>query len=260
MNLYGSATKKIVACILAAALSGCATVYNPATQKNEVIFINEKSEIELGKNISAETNKTNKLSKDPALIKRVNEVGARLIQQSSRPNLPYQFFILDSDEVNAMALPGGVIYVNKGLLDNYNDDELAFVIGHELAHVAAKHSVKQLQASIVFQSLLVVIFAAGGEKNSQTTQDIANISSTAYNLINLGYSRQDEYLADRLGTTYAYNAGYNADGAISALKKLEDPNLIKLKVLQYLKSHPDPEDRIREVTKQIQTLRSKEVR
>ncbi len=246
--------RKIILCLAAILLSGCATVYNPVTQRKEVIFINEASEIEMGKNAAEEINKKNKVSQDPSLISRVKKIGSQLVQFSERPKLPYQFFVLDDDEINAMAFPGGVVYVNKGLLNAYNDDELAFVIGHEIGHIAAKHSVKRIQSSMAFQSILIIALVAVGEKNSQTAKNAANISSQIYDLIKNGYSRQDEHLADRLGARYAYRAGFNSEGAISALKKLEKPRESNLKILRYLKTHPYPEDRIKEIKDEIQQL------
>src|SRR5512136_355457 len=155
-------------------LIGCATLYNPATQKQEVIFINEQTEISLGKSVSAEMSGKQKFSSDPAELMRTKKIGNAIAAVSDRPGLNYEFDVLADKELNALSLPGGIIYINQGLLAILTNDELAFVLGHEVGHVAAKHAVKRIQSSMLFQSVLSVAFAAAG--GSQAAQNAAAVS------------------------------------------------------------------------------------
>ena len=234
-------------------MCGCATVYNPATQRREMIFINEQTEVSLGSNASAQINQQKRLSYEAAYVDRVRRIGTKIARLSDRPGLPYQFHVLDDEELNALSLPGGFIYVNKGLVKAYTDDELAYVLGHEIAHVAAKHAVKKIQADMGFQLLLTVAFAALGERTGASAQDIGSLSSGMFNLVSLGYSRADEYLADRLGVIYMHRAGFDPRAALAALRKLEEAGQ-KSKLLEYFRSHPYPEDRIKALESIIKQL------
>lgn len=223
---------------------GCATIYNPATGREEIIFINDATEVAIGKSVAAEIIKKQKILNDARLQVRVERVGKRLASVSDRTNIGYEFHILDNKELNAISLPGGIIYINKGLLDKINDEELAFIFGHEIGHIAAKHAVKSIQSSMAFQLILSVAFAAAGEKGLNTATDIAKTTSRIYNIIALGYSRQDEYLADKLGVKYAFKAGFNPYAALSALEKLKEGRGFNLKILEFFRTHPYVDERI----------------
>jgi len=237
-------------------LYGCATVYNPATEKNELILINDQTEAALGRNVSRQMTSEQPLSRDPFLIERVEKIGRKIAAVSDRQAIPYEFSVLQEKELNAVSLPGGFIYINSGLAEKLNDDELAFVLGHEAGHVAAKHAVKKIQANMAFSLILNVSLASAGSENSQMAGDAANASGQIYNLISLGYSRKDEYLADKLGAKYAYKVGYNPYAAISALEKIRQNEGKGLKVLEYLRSHPYIDDRIKTLKQEIPVMTS----
>lgn len=224
-------------------LGGCATVYNPATGRKEIILIDDNTEINLGRNAAKELAQQEKILDDKVAQGRLNRVAAKVSSASDRP-LKYEFHILDNKELNAVSLPGGIIYVNKGLFDRLNDDQLAFVLGHEVGHVAAKHAVKKIQANMAFQLILLAASSAVGDNQSGAAQAL-NASSQVYNLVSLGYSREDEYFADSLGVKYSKKAGYDPLAAISALEMLkvsEGSNSVKVPV--YLRTHPYVDDRI----------------
>ncbi|MFA5411721.1 MAG: M48 family metallopeptidase, partial [Candidatus Omnitrophota bacterium] len=148
------------------------------------------------------------------------------------------------------ALPGGFIFVNKGLMSVLNDDELAYVLGHEVGHVAARHIAKKLQSNMAYQLLIQIAFA-GSDGNAAA---IASGIDTVYNLIDLGYSRHDEYEADRLGVKYAFRAGFKPEAALSSLEKIKKEEGPNWKVLEYFRSHPYAEERIAALKKIIPQL------
>lgn len=227
------------------ALGGCATVYNPATEKKELILIDDATEASLGKNVAKELTQKEKLSSDQKAQERAAKIGKKISAVSDRQSIQYEFAVLENKELNAVSLPGGFIYINSGLLDKLNDDELAFVLGHEVGHVAAKHAVKKIQSSMAFGLIMAV--GAASLNNSQAASGSAQIldaTDKIYSLISLGYSRQDEYFADKLGLKYTYKAGFNPYGALTALELLKDSEAKEPKSLVYLRTHPYVDDRI----------------
>lgn len=220
-------------------LSGCATVYNPVTHRDEATLISEKDEIQIGQEASVSLEKQYGLVKDTKLNTYLNGIGEKVAQSSGRPKLPYTFKILKTDDVNALALPGGSIYVTEGLLkESPTDSQLACVLGHEIGHVCARHSVKRLEAQVGYSVLASIILK--GKK-----EDIQNLANMAFNFTTLGYSRQDEFQSDELGIKYAFNAGYDPYGMaefLKTLKKNQKTNQSHLEV--FFSTHPNIDDRI----------------
>lgn len=231
-------------------LSGCATLYNPATGKNELILIDTKSEVSLGKLLGRQVAQEFKISNDSQLNGRLKKIGAKIAQASDRQDLEYHFFVVDDKELNAFAIPGGSVYVNLGILNAANDDELAAVVAHEVGHVAARHSVKKLQVILGYQIVMSIAF------NKASSLDVARAVDVMFNLISLGYSREDERLADRLSIKYTHRAGFNPRGIVSFLYKLE-AEAKKQDIsyhLVFLSSHPPIEERIKNMEKEIYNL------
>lgn len=233
-------------------VSGCATVYNPATGKNEWIFISDEQEVEIGKGVVDEVMKEYPLLNDSGKQALVQRVGSRIAAVCDRQNMPYKFSVIDDKTLNAFAVPGGFVYIHSGLLDKLNENELAFVLGHEVGHVSARHSVKRLQANLGFQMLLTLAFIGAGGGDSSAAQSVAGVSNTIYNLVAMGYSREDEFLADRLGIKYANLSGYKPDGAVGALGKLKTET--KGWDLPFSSSHPPLDERIKQVRTEISKL------
>lgn len=226
-------------------LSGCSTLYNPATGRKEFILIDSRMETAIGRNVSAELIKKHPLTDEKNLQDRVQKIGAGLVAASDRKDIEYKFSVLADKELNAMALPGGFIYVNKGLMDILNNDEVAYVLGHEVGHVAARHIAKKMQSSMAYELLLTIAFTAIGDTPASNAKVIARGIDTIYNLIDLGYSRKDEYEADRLGVKYAFKARFNPYAALSALEKIKKEEGPNWKVLGYFRSHPYVDERIK---------------
>lgn len=233
--------------LLSTILLGCATEYNIATQRKEFIYYDTEKEVRIGKSITREIEKKYKLLDDPLLIQRVTSIGKRVTKVSDRKDLNYEFYILDGDETNAFALPGGFIYCYKGLLERINsDDELACILGHEIAHITAKHAIKKLQATVGYTLIRVITGVTPEATQVREGLDIA------FEQILSGFSREDELLADRLGVRYAERAGFSPYSMIDFLEKLHRIELKKPpRPKSYLKTHPYIPDRIRIIKEEI---------
>ncbi len=219
-------------------LPGCATFYNPATGQKEYLFVTTPAEVSIGKTLSAEISKEYDISDDPDLTARVNKIGDLLKKVSDRQDLAYHFYVINDDSLNAFTTPGGYVYVNSGLVKKATDDELACVIGHEIGHIAARHIAKKLQAKLGYDILMNIALRKAG------LRDFQKAISVSYNLILLGYSREDELLADRLGAKYAYRADYDPYAMISFLKKLKKTEKDSMGFV-FLRSHPYVDKRIK---------------
>ncbi len=240
----------ILIILLMSVMSGCATQeYNTATGKEDIIFVDTQKEVNIGKSIaeSIEKNKEIKLDPDPLMTERVNEIGQRIASVSGRKEVNYTFRVIDKDEINAFALPGGYVFVFKGLVDKVSkDDELAAVIAHEIAHVVARHSIKRLQGSVGYDILRILMVVTGAGR-----QDSGRIDAAFGQLI-MSYSREDEALADKLAIKYLKEAGYDPWAVVSLLKKLQEADKIApIKPYTSYRSHPYVADRIRMVKQEL---------
>lgn len=226
--------------------------YNPATEQREFILIPTSEEVAMGQSLHEKISKEYQLADDDARTARVRDVGWRISQVSDRQDIPYKFFVIEKDEINAFTIPGGNVYIYTGLLDKLKtDDQLAFVLAHEIGHGAAKHSVKKFQAAMGYSLIGGIII---GTIDSDTSAQIAALSSSvAMNIIFSAYGRKDEHQADELGVKYMYLAGYDLNGAIQALEVLNQeakgPG-----VPLFLRTHPYLEDRIEDVQEEIRAI------
>ena len=194
--------------------NGCAV--NPATGKLDTVTMSGAREVSLGKELHEEMIKTVPLYQDEAINAYVNEVGQRVAAASDRPDIEYHFFVIDSPDINAFALPGGYIYINRGLLYYFqNEAQLAAVLGHEIAHVTARHHVRQRSASAGRN--IGAVFA-GILTGSYT---VASAAAEWGNAAAAGYGREMELEADGYGAKYMKKAGYSPDAMIDVLALLK---------------------------------------
>ncbi|MFH1191124.1 MAG: Maf and M48 domain-containing protein [Candidatus Omnitrophota bacterium] len=228
-------------------LSGCSTEYNLVTKQEEKYYYSTDKEVQIGQSVNRQVHKEYKFSSDPLEQKRLEDIGKKIAAVSDRKEIDYYFQVLDDDEMNAVSLPGGYVYVNRGLLDKVaNDDELACILAHEVAHIVARHSIKKLQAMQGYSILRVLVAVTPG------TSEVSHAADAAFTQFLLGYSRQDELLADQLGARYAKLAGYDPHGMITFLIKLQDINRrMPLRERSYYKTHPYVPDRIRVVKQEL---------
>jgi Zn-dependent protease with chaperone function len=228
-------------------LSGCSTEYNIVTGQEEKFYYSTDREVQMGRAIAQQVEKEYKLADDPLIQKRVEDIGKKIASVCDRKEIDYTFKVLNDDEVNAFSLPGGFVYVNKGLVEKtVNDGELAGVLGHEIGHIVARHSIKKLQA-LQGYSILRILVAA-----TPSSGEVGNAADIAFTQLLLGYAREDELLADQLGTRYLKLAGYDPHAMINFLEKLQEIGRRKpLQPINYFKTHPYVPDRIRVVKQEL---------
>ena len=201
--------------ILSLALSACAT--NPVTGESDFVLVSESDEIKQGRSYHLQIIAQYGVYEDPALQQYVNSIGQDLAAKSHRAHLEFTFTVLDSPEINAFALPGGYIYITRGIMA-YLDSraELAGVIGHEIGHVTARHSVRQQSGQKASDLLSVLISATTGVSE---LGDLSNQLSTG---ILRGYGREHELEADRLGAEYLHLSGYDPEVMLEVIGVLKD--------------------------------------
>ncbi len=243
-----------------AGLSACAV--NPVTGERDFVLMSEDQEIAIGRKTHPDVLQAYGEYPDGALQSYVQEVGAKLAARSHRSNLVYRFTVLDSREVNAFALPGGYIYITRGLLAYLNSEaELAAVLGHEIGHVTARHAVRQHSAAAATGVVGIIIAAGTGVEG---TQDLANVLGTA---IVRGYGREHELDADRLGAEYLARAGYDPTAMLDVIGVLKDQESFEIQRAReeereprvyhgLFSTHPDNDKRLQEVVGRANSLRT----
>ena len=230
-------------CTLALALAACAT--NPVTGKREISLVSQDQEIQMGQQGAQQVGQEIGLVNDQALQNYVQQIGAGIAAKSERANLPWTFRVVDDPTPNAFALPGGFIFVTRGLLDLMgNEAELASVIGHEIGHVTARHSVQQMSQQQLAQLALGV-----GAIISPTVAQFGGIAAQGLGLLFLKYGRDDERQADDLGFRYALSQGYDVremDDVFRSLQRIgESSNQSPLPT--WLATHPGEAERIQRI-------------
>ena len=219
-----------------------------AKNKYDDLDVTEQEERHLGEQVSSNLINKYGVYQDKSVATYVSLLGGVLAQQSSRPDVNWTFIVLDTEGVNAFAAPGGLIHVTRGLLGLVtNEAELAGVLGHEIAHVTAKHTVRSIQKS---KGISIGSDQAGG--GSLKNAIIARMAERAYHLILDGeFSREDENESDKIGVQLANTLGYAPGGLVDVLKKLDARNSGRADRNGLFASHPAIKDRIARIEQQI---------
>ncbi len=239
--------------LVATAVSGGGCARNPATGEQQLSLISENQEIQMGQQEDQAVQASIGVYDDAALQRYVSDLGKKLAATSERPDLPWTFRVVDDPSVNAFALPGGFVYVTRGLLTHLTSEaELAGVMGHEIGHVTARHSVNQMSK----QELAQVGLGLGMVLVPQA-QGLAQLASTGLQLLFLKFSRDDESQADELGVRYMTRAGYDPYQMEEVMKMLERTSELtnaQGELPQWLSTHPSPANRVAAIHQDIAQL------
>jgi len=227
---------------------------NPVTGKQELMLLSEADEIKLGNETDTQVVKEYGVFEDPKLTAYLNDFCQRLGKVSHRPQLTYRFKIVDVSVVNAFAVPGGYVYFSRGILASLNSEaELAGVMGHEIGHIAARHSAKQYSKAQLAQGVLGV----GGIFVDSTI--ISGLAQLGAGMLFLRFSSDNEREADNLGVEYASKAGYDTTQMASFFETLEqmNPGSDRSGLPGWFSTHPSPENRTQAVRAQTKEWQQK---
>ena len=251
----------LIAAALTAVLAVASCAQNPVTGKSDFVIVSEEQELRMGRAYDQQIKKENPLydhknDRDAGLAAYVEQLGTTLAKHSHRNHLEYRFAVQDSPEVNTFALPGGFVYVTRGILAYLNSEaELAAVMGHEIGHVTARHSVRQISAEQGANIGLTIasIFIPG--LRNQAAGNLTNIAASA---LLSGYGREHELEADRLGAEYLARTGYPVQAMINVIGVLKNQETFDAQLAKeenrpprvyhgLFASHPDNDARLKEV-------------
>ncbi len=250
-NTIGSAPRVIArgACARAVApvLSACAT--NPATGRRELSLVSQGQEIALGQDGAKAAAAQMGIYPDSAIQRYVSGLGMAIAKKSERADLPWSYTVVDDPIVNAFALPGGPVFVSRGILTYMNSEaELVSVLGHETGHVTAKHSVSQMSKQQIFQIGLIGAMVIRPE-----LQQFGQAASQGLGVLFLKFSRDDETEADGLGFRYMTNGGYQPSEMaemFKTLQRLSGPDGSR-STPEWQSTHPDPGNRVQKTNERI---------
>ena len=238
--------------LLAAMISLAACATNPVTGDRELALVSENQEIQIGRDVAAQAEQQFGLVEDVALQDYVHRLGLQLAQASERPELPWTFRVADDPTPNAFAAPGGFIFITRGLLVLLrNESELVTILGHEIGHVTARHSVAMMSRAQLAQLGLGI-----GSMMSPTVAQFGDLAAGGLQLLFLSYGRDAERQADDLGYRYALEQGYDVREMVNVFAALQQSAQMagESPVPSWLASHPYPEDRIARINKRLATL------
>jgi predicted Zn-dependent protease len=235
--------------LLACLVTACAR--NPVTGARELTLISQSQEISMGQDAAKQVESSIGLVDDAALQAYVRNVGIKLAARSERPNLPWQFGVVDDPTPNAFALPGGPIYITRGLMSLMDSEaELASVLGHEIGHITARHAVSQLsRAQLAQLGLGIGMIVAPGLAN------LGQALGSGLQLLFLKYGRDDERQSDDLGFKYALAQGYDVREMDDVFASLSRAGQMEQKsaLPSWLSTHPAPEERIQRIGEKLKT-------
>ena len=218
-----------------------ATKSEPAKPALNLKNPSKEEEVQIGREITGNLLGASPLVKDDALQRYVNQVGRWVASQSERPDLPWHFGVIESEDLNAFAAPGGYVVITKGLYRKMqNEAQLAGVLGHEIAHVVKKHHLKVLQK----QQLLNIGAGLLGEKYAKDNQTVEKVIGSGAEIMARGLDKDAEYEADRMGLVLATRAGYEPYGLPEVLQAISETSKEDNSVALLFKTHPHPDDRL----------------
>jgi len=230
-----------------------ACVMNSATGERQLIFMSQDREIEIGREADTNIVSTLGMYEDEQLQRYVSQLGQRMAAYSEQPGLPWDFKVVDDPVVNAFALPGGFIYVTRGILSYFNSEaELAAVLGHEIGHVTARHTAERLSRSQLLGAGLIATMLVTPER----FQGLVGVAALGTQVLFLKYGRADERQSDDLGFRYMRRAGYNPAAMPKVFSMLARVSAASGagRTPEWLSTHPNPENREQRIAARIDSL------
>ena len=237
-------------CVALISLGGCTK--NPATGRSQLLVLSQSQEIAIGREAAPELIKTygGKL-RNSAVQKYVTKVGKNIVQQveGQYQDLPWTFTVLDSDVINAFALPGGQTFITRGLLERLDSESaLAGVLAHEIGHVTGQHIDEQISHSTVAGAVIAGVGIAVGQDQDGIASYVPLFVNVGGQMYLLNFSRDHESEADTLGVRYMVEAGYDPEGMVDVLRVLGEASEGGLPP-EFLSTHPHPDTRIETITR-----------
>ncbi|WP_345985938.1 M48 family metallopeptidase [Sulfurimonas sp. HSL-1656] len=233
-------------------IAGCAKT--PVTGRSQLILISNEQEVSLGLSESEKLKQSAKLSTDKALTERIRRIGQRIAAVSGRDDFQWEFNVIESDTLNAFCLPGGKVYFYTGLIKlTANDDQIATVMGHEIAHALARHGAERMSMQMVSNTGGQLLGAAIG-----VPAEYQGLYSQAYGLstqlgVLLPYSRKHESEADQIGIYLMWKAGFDPNQAVAFWQKMKEASGGK-KAPEFLSTHPSDQSRIDAIRAFVKSL------
>lgn len=219
-------------------IAGCAPTYSPARGEQQWIVFSREEEIAIGQLAAEEVRAGFEICEERSQY--LTRIGRKVAFVSSNIALPYSFQVIKEEEMNAFALPGGPVFMTSGLFDELDDDELAVILGHEIAHITARHGVERLQTHQLRQAFLLGAMVSGGEVGR-----MAYFAATALSIIMMGYSQEEELWTDRQGVKYAHRAGFDPWAKVRVLEMFREEERQKGLSRRWLSTHPPTAERIK---------------
>ena len=251
MKLLATTRQNTIAvCASLAVLAGCATL-------GQINLVSEQQELQMGAEFAAQLETELPFITDPFVLAYIDSLGQEIVRVSKRNNIPYKFHVVDTDDVNAFAVPGGYLYVNRGLIEAADtESELAGVIGHEIGHIVGRHSARQMTQQMGVQGIAAILLGeAPGQLSSMVAAIAANGALTSY-------SRDMESEADSYGVQELYDVGLDPAGLATFFDKLSAMRggVQAGRVETFFSTHPDPAARAQTVRNQIAQLPARNLR
>jgi predicted Zn-dependent protease len=227
-------------------ISGC--TINPLTGQEEFMLLSPREDIEIGKKYSKEIEKELGRIDDDQLQNYIQRVGTKVARFGQSPYFEYTFTAVDDDQINAFALPGGYIFITKGLLKKINsENQLAGVLAHEVVHVVARDTAALMSREI---GMSVLMAAAS---STDAPAGVLRAAQVTHQILGLSYSRKDERTADLGGLDYMVKAGYNPYGMVETMQIFENEQ--EVRPIEFFSTHPSPVNRIGYIAAKIQAGR-----
>jgi predicted Zn-dependent protease len=233
--------------------------FNPVTGEDQYVSISQDQEIAMGMAAAPEmAAEFGGLDPDPAYQSYIDSVGQALVEGSvaASSGYPFEFYVLaDTQTINAMALPGGPVFVTRGLVDLMETDgQVAGVVAHEISHVLARHSAEQIAQMQLTQGITGAVLIASYDPDNPSSQQTAAMAAMIGQLINMRFGREDELQSDSLGLRIMSEAGFDPRSMMRTMELLAAANPASGMMPEFFSTHPSPENRLQQIEATIQEL------